>query len=144
MITKAIIESVDDPYYVKVRIPALDSGSDYMDSTSYSDLSEAIICTLPNANYLPAVGDIVLVAFEDNDLGKPIIIGCLFKESGNISEIDLTLNNLTVNSTSQLGTNTYIGNISYEQLKYLDGLRQNIQATFQNIEDRLDKLEGNS
>lgn len=135
MVTKAIIEDIDDIYSVKVRIPMYDSTPEFTDSTKTDDLSSAIICTLPQTSYVPAVGDIVLVAFEDNDKGKPVIIGCLFKESGNLSGVDIKANNLKVSG------NFTIGNISYDQLKYLEGLEQNIQNTLDNLEDRISKLE---
>lgn len=135
MVTKAIIEDIDDIYSVKVRIPMYDSTPEFTDSTKTADLSSAIICTLPQTSYVPAVGDIVLVAFEDNDKGKPVIIGCLFKESGNLSGVDIKANNLKVSG------NFTIGSISYDQLKYLEGLEQNIQNTLDNLEDRISKLE---
>lgn len=144
MVTKAIIENVDDIYSVKVRIPILDSSAEYTDATNYKDLSDAIICTLPRTSYIPEVGDIVLVAFEDNDKGKPIIIGCLFKESGNTSQVNIEVNNLTVVSKTNLNADITIGDISYEELKYLKGLKQNIQATIENIQERLENLEGNN
>lgn len=144
MVTKAIIESVESQYLVKVRIPILDSSPEFVDATNYDSLSDATICTLPRTSYVPEIGDIVFVAFEDNDKGRPIIIGCLFKESGNDSQVNIEANNLIVNSKTQLSSSTSIGNISYDELKYLEGLKQNIQATFQNIEDRLKELEGNT
>ena len=144
MVTKAIIESIESKYLVKVRIPLLDSGPEFSDATDYDSLSDAIICTLPRTSYIPEIGDIVFVTFEDNDKGKPIIIGCLFKESGNDSQIDIEVNNLVVKSKTQLSSSINIGSISYDELKYLEGLKQNIQATFSNIEDRLKELEGNA
>lgn len=144
MVTKAIIENIDNAYSVKVRIPLFDSTQDFLDSTSAYDLSDAIICTLPRTNYIPEVGDIVLVAFEDNDKGKPVIIGCLFKESGNTSQIDSELNSLKVNATTTLSEQTYIGKISYKELQYLQGLEGNIQMMIDSLDTRLKKLEGNN
>jgi len=141
MVTKAIIESIEDIYSVKVRIPILDSGAEYTDATTYNNLSEAVICTLPRASFIPEVGDIVFVAFEDNDKGKPIIIGCLFKESGNTSQINITANNLIIDGKTTLNNDFKVGDIDYNQIKYLEGLRQNVQTTFENIDERLKKLE---
>ena len=59
MVTKAIIESIESQYSVKVRIPILDSGPEFTDATDYESLSDAIICTVPRASYIPEVGDIV-------------------------------------------------------------------------------------
>ena len=141
MVTKAIVESIDNIYSIKVRIPILDSGKEFTDATLYNNLSEATVCLPPRASYIPQIGDIVFVAFEDNDKGKPIIIGCLFKESGNTSQINIELNDLKVNSKSVLSNNTTIGDITYEEIKYLAGLKQSVQSTFNNIETRLKNLE---
>lgn len=132
MVTKGIIEKVNTPYEVKVNIPFLNT------------VQNAIICTLPQCNFIPNVGDIVIVSFEDYDINKPIIIGCLFKESGNLSLIDLDVQSLTTKSITKLSDMTSIGDITYDELKYLKGLQQNIQSSLKNIEDRLDKLEGNN
>lgn len=144
MVTKAIIESVEDIYSVKVRMPTLDSIPEYAGATSVNELSDAIICTLPRSSYIPEVGDIVIVAFEDNDLGKPIILGCLFKETNNISQVNLEVNDLKVTSHVSLSKDIDIGDISYNELKYLIGLKQNIQSTIDNILERLNKIEENS
>lgn len=144
MVTKAIIEAINDEYSVKVRIPLFDSSSQFLDSTPTNSLSDAITCTLPRMSYIPEVGDIVFVAFEDNDKGRPVIIGCLFKESGNTSLINAEINNLNVLGQTNLGTSISIGDISYQQLKYLIGLNQNIQAALENIDERLKNLEGNN
>lgn len=144
MVTKAIVESIEDIYSIKVRIPILDSGAEYTDGTTYNNLSEAVVCTLPRASFVPEIGDIVFVAFEDNDKGKPIIIGCLFKENGNTSQINIIANDLTTTGKTTLSDSITIGDISYSELKYLEGLRQNIQSTFENIDERLKRLEGNT
>ena len=144
MVTKAIIESINDTYSVKVRIPLLDSVGDYSDATPSAELSDAIVCTLPRTSYIPEIGDIVIVTFEDNDLGKPIIIGCLFKDSGNLSQINSELNSLKVVANTTLSKDVNIGDISYKELQYLSGLKQNLQGTINNILSRLDNLEGNN
>ena len=89
-------------------------------------------------DYLKTFADCV------NDKGKPIIIGCLFKESGNTSQVNIEVNNLTVVSKTNLNADITIGDISYEELKYLKGLKQNIQSTIENIQERLENLEGNN
>ena len=131
MITKAIIKEIIDKYQVRVDIPLLNSTLD------------SIVCTLPKAKFYPEIGDIVFVAFEDYDLGKPVIIGSLFKESSNTSNIDINAVSLKVDGHTTLSSDTTIGNITFEQLKYLEGLQQNIQSTFELIDQRLNNLEGN-
>lgn len=131
MITKGIIKEILTPYEVKVQIPLLNSTLD------------SVICTIPNSKFLPEVDDIVFVGFEDYDLGKPVILGCLFKENGNISGINIDCISLNVNGRTQLNSDIKIGDLTYEELKSLIGCKQNINIAIQNIEDRLDKLEGN-
>ena len=65
--------------------------------------------------------------------------GCLFKESGNTSQINITANNLTIDGKTTLNNDFKVGNIDYNQIKYLEGLRQNVQATFEIIDERLKK-----
>lgn len=128
MITKAIIEEILSDYKVRVRIPILDSSTNYKQSTSNSNLSEAIICTLPKCIFAPSVGDIVLIGFEDFDLGKPVILGCLFKESGNLSKLNIEVECLKANSTIQLSKDTTIGDITYKDLEEVVKLKNNFQS----------------
>ena len=144
MVTKAIIEEVINNYQVKVRIPILDSTENFSTSTSQVELSTAIVCVQPRSTFVPEVGDIVIVSFEDNDKGKPIIIGCLFKESDNLSQVDLTARNLTVNEGTVLSKNTQIGDIDYNQLKYLQGLQEPVQQALTNLETMLANYNTNS
>lgn len=132
MITKGIVKSIINDYEAVVNVPLLDS-----------DVN-CIISSLPNSRIILQLDDIVFVAFEDYDLSKGVIIGFLFKENSNLSSINLELDSLQVNSKSTFSKSINIGNISYEQLQYLSGLSQNIQTSLKNIEDRLDRLEGNS
>lgn len=119
MITKAIIEKVISDYEVKVRIPLLDSTTAFKQSVDIDGLSSATICISPKSRFIPAVGDIVFVAFEDNDAGKPVIIGCLQKETGNISSLDLNVESLNASSSINLSNNTTIGDLSYEKINSL-------------------------
>ena len=116
MITKAIIEKVISDYEVKVRIPLLDSTTAFKQSVDIDGLSSATICISPKSRFIPAVGDVVFVAFEDNDAGKPVIIGCLQKETGNISSLDLNVESLNASSSINLSNNTTIGDLSYEKI----------------------------
>lgn len=144
MITKGIIEDIISQYEVVVRIPILDSISEYSEATHSHNLSTAFMCIPPRLRFVPQIGDVVIIGFEDNDRGKPIIIGCLFKESGNLSQSDLELRNLEVSSSAKLSKQTTIGDVNYEQIKYLQGLGENVQLALNDIYDRLKKLEENS
>ena len=141
MITKGIVEHIIDNSHIKVRMPIIDGLKDIKQSTPTELLSEATICTLPNSNNIIQEGDIVFIGFEDNDIGKPIILGHLFKESS--TYVDLTLRNLEVNSTCFLPAETSIGDINPTLIKMLSGTTSNIQGQLDEIKDRLNKLEGN-
>lgn len=141
MITKGIIENIIDATHVKVRMPVIDGLKGIKQSTPTEFLSEATICALPNSNNNIQEGDIVFIGFEDNDIGKPIILGHLFKESS--TYIDLTLRNLQVNSTCTLPAETSIGNITPTLIKMLNGATSNIQGQLDELKERLNKLEGN-
>lgn len=79
MIQKAIVESIENDYQIKVRIPKYDKMS--IDGFSYNDLSTSIICTSPGTLVNYSVGDIVLVGFENDELNKPVILGLLYTEN---------------------------------------------------------------
>ena len=140
MITKGIVEQIIDATHIKVRMPFIDGISGNKQATPTDLLSDAIICALPNSNNIVNEGDIVFLGFENNDIGKPIILGHLFKESN--TYIDLIIRKLEVNSSCYLPSETSIGDITSTQLKMLSGLSSNIQGQLDAITDRLSKLEG--
>lgn len=75
MITKAIIQSINAAgNRCIVRMPLFESAS-----SSAKIEAEALINISPGMFNNLAVGDIVFVAFEENALEKPIIIGKLFR-----------------------------------------------------------------
>lgn len=79
MIQKGIIESLENSYQVKVRIPKYDKTT--YDGTKNSDLSTAIICTLPGSTISYDIGDVVLVGFENDELSKPVVLGTLYRKT---------------------------------------------------------------
>lgn len=142
MITKGIVEKIITPYNVKVRIPLFDAIEEAKNGVSTEDLSDAVICTLPNSANVLSEGDIVFVAFEDDYISKPIIIGHLYREIKSNTKIDLNLNNLTTNSTTKLNKDTYIGNIKPKEISYLSGVKDNIQNQIDNLKDLIEELRG--
>lgn len=141
MITKGIVEEILTNYSIKVRLPILDSIEGTRDATPTSDLSEAIVCVAPNSEINFTVGDIVIVGFEDNDDSKPIILGFLFKESGNTSSISNNLSKLNVNVSAKLPRDTSIGNISSQDISMLQGAKFNIQSQLNNSNASINELE---
>lgn len=128
MITKGIVQEKIDEYTIRVRLPIYDGTEKSQQGTPNSSLSLATICSLPNSSSFVEVGDIVFVAFEDDDMGKPVIIGHLFKEAVTNTKINLELNSLTTNSNTKLYKDTWIGNVNPIEISYLEGVNSPIQA----------------
>lgn len=111
MITKAIIETADtdtglynpDSMRFKIRVPVFESysGAD-------KAIMEANAIAMPGyiPNYQP--GDVVYIAFEDNSLNDPLILGGIFK--GNQSaEGAVDINSAVVSKYAKLPGNTVFG-----------------------------------
>ena len=82
MITRAIVEEkIVGTNKYKIRIPIFDGTGKSKVSTSNDLLSEATVCVPPNVSNYVNPGDVVFVGFEENDLGKPVILGHLYQES---------------------------------------------------------------
>lgn len=128
MITKGIVEEVVDKYYARVRLPVYNGVSISANPTPNADLNIATLCMLPNTHPNLQVGDIVFVGFEDNDMGKPVILGCLYCETLSDSYASMTLNSLEVNVNTHLSAETEIGNTTAFDIKNLAGTEGNLQA----------------
>ena len=144
MITKAIVEEVLTAYQVKVRIPIFDRSNEESLATATQYLHTATICTLPNCYASVQVGDVVFVGFEDNKLYKPVILGHLSKEAFTSTYVDMTVSNITVNTSAHLPQNTTIGTITPDELLQVKGAKNNLQAQIdilkQNQEQILEAL----
>lgn len=119
MVTRAIITQLDlSNNKVQVRIPLLDGIENSPDSPIDSaDLCWASIMYIPGIEISYSVGDIVIVGFEDNNVGKPIVLGYLKLIGKNIeSKIYMTTKELSVENKFSSPTNTTIGNIEYSEL----------------------------
>ena len=139
MITKGIVEEIITPYQIKVRLPIYDKMENSQDATPNENLSKATICTLLNTKNQVNKNDIVFVAFEDNDISKPIIIGQLYRES--LSSIpDLNVRAFTTNAVTTLDANTTIGTVSPNEIKCLEGARYNLQAQIDRLREDMEKL----
>ena len=138
MITKGIVEEVLGTK-AKVRLPIYDGIDGAKNSTKTKDLYSATICSLPNIDNPVSVGDIVFVSFEDNDNSKPVILGHLYRKEKTENNSDINVRLLTVNSTTKLTKDTFIGEVKPLEIQMLQGLRGNIQSQFNDIKDDLDK-----
>lgn len=80
MIYKAIIEKRINDYSYVVRIPRFHKSKDSPTAVSSKDLPTAYVCMIPGIYPSYDLGDIVFVCLENEEIGKPIIIGKLFRE----------------------------------------------------------------
>lgn len=117
MITRAEIIEVSDSK-VKVRIPVLDSVEGAQQFVSDDDLSWASVLSIPGVTYQYRPGDIVVVGFENNYLGSPIVLGhlgsAMKKEERNI---DINVSTISVSESAKFPTSIEVGTITYAQLK---------------------------
>ena len=137
MITKGIITEIVDKYYAKVRLPLYEGISASNNYVRNENLSTATICVLPNCEPNFQVGDIVFVGFEDNDMGKPIILGMLYCETSKRSFASMTLNSLSVDVDTHLSDATYIGDVSPTDIQNLKGATGNIQKQIDEIQTQI-------
>ena len=144
MITKGIVEKIVDQYQIRVRMPFIDGLKDTKQSTPTENLSVSTICALPKHAVRLQEGDIVFLGFEDNDIGKPVILGQLYRDAAFDSICDIEVGNITVNGVCNLSSNTTIGEITPTQLRMLSGVTCNIQAQLDDIYDKLNQLQGGS
>ena len=105
MITKGVISEVINEFRVKVRIPIYDKFENVANATPKEDLAEAIFCTMPGIKIIPAVGDVVIVGFEENTQGKPVILGFLYSQNGLKSISNYKLDSLNVSGSITVGDN---------------------------------------
>lgn len=133
MITKGIIEEILSPYSARVRLPIFDSIKEAQNSVTTGNLRIASICSLPNCTNLLAVNDIVFVGFEDDDLGKPIILGNLVREQTSIANPAISGYSLDIEKSVNIPGNININNTDSIDLTQLIGLKCNVQAALNQI-----------
>ena len=145
---KAIIDSIEGTQ-VRIRIPELHKVNGAVSATPQSELPVAPVCTLPGCNPNLRPGDIVLVDFENEEFGTPIIIGVLFtNKTYNDGIADLTLGSLKVKVNAELPPDTKIGGVTAKNLLNLQNLSEDLQLaldkyrlSIDNNNDRVDDLE---
>lgn len=128
MITKAIVEDSSDKYSIKVRIPFYDRASTSARRVLDSDLSKATVCTIPNTDLNLRNGDVVFVSFEDGDIGRPVIVGCLYSNKKSDTVTSMVVGSLNVMTYTALPIDTTIGDVSSEEIQRLKGLSDNAQG----------------
>lgn len=135
MITKAYISQVISSTSVVVRMPLFHKISGVSGSVRDNELPTASICLPPNLTIEPKVGDVVIVAFEEYDKGKPVVIGYLSMESTSSSNLNGIFDNLKAIGEIEFGKDIKIGDISYKNIYTLDGLEDNIKYKFKKLDE---------
>lgn len=146
MLQKAIIEQKIDKYSMKVRIPVYNKIKSDPTATPTEELYTAIIQTLPGCSPVYQEGDLVLVAFENENLAYPVIIGLLYRENMSQGSTDVIADSLKVNVNSDLTENTFIGYVTPDAIKKLNDKYQNnvkkvvVEYSLSNYEDHYDQF----
>ena len=148
MITKGIVTEIVDTYFVKVRLPVYDRVSQASIFVATDELNTATVCTISNCRPNLRVGDIVFVGFEDNDMCKPIILGCLYGDGVTSSLADITANSLSVAVNTILSEDTTIGETKPTDIKNLANTSGNLQqqidllnSVIKNLQQQIDALD---
>ena len=122
MITKGIIKSIpstlEDNKY-EVRLPFFEDAIENADEIIY----EATLSQAPGIIQGYSIGDIVYCAFEDNNNGRPVIIGKLY--SPNLENIGGEIETLDLNVTNRayLPSKTTIGKISSKDIALIPDIK---------------------
>lgn len=119
MVTRAYITETDlENSRVRVRMPIFDGIPNSTDSILGDyDLCWATILYTPGVEVDYQVGDVVVVAFEDNNVGMPIVLGFLKLRGRRInSRVYATVKELTIEDSLVAPTNTTIGITDYSKI----------------------------
>lgn len=141
MVTKAIIEQIIDDYSARVRIPYFNKIDTSVSSTPLEDLYTATICCPPNSTMNYQEGDVVFLAYEEGYADRPVILGQLARETKTTSNPAYIGETITVKADAHLPIDTYIGEVSPDDIRQLKGAKQNLQFQLEILSNRIAKLE---
>lgn len=143
MVLRGIVQQLTNNGAI-VRIPTINHSEFSNDSTPIKQLYTATISCDPGIFPRLRINDAVWVAFENDDISKPVIIGVLFipNKKGTIS--DATLDSLIINVDCKLPKDTTIGKVSSDSLSYVENLRSNAQQQLDNLLTEIDNPISNN
>lgn len=117
MIQRAIVEQVIDAYSVRVRIPMYNKAAYDPTATPTNQLYIATILTFPGCYPAYQPGDVVIMAFENEVVSQPTILGLLYRKDMNTSVIDINAGSIRVSVDAELPQNTSIGSTDVATLE---------------------------
>ena len=126
MIVRGIVES-KFKNQAKVRIPVFDKVYTAALGVDYDSLSTAAICVPPKFKMDIKSGDLVYVLFEENNKQKPVIVGYMFNENNSTSSANIL--DLSAETSAVFSENTSIGDVTGDNIKFLEGIDKNLQET---------------
>ena len=130
MVTKGIITAIpigDENNKYLVRLPFFEDATQDSEEIIY----EATLSEPSGIIQGYGIGDIVYCTFEDNNLGRPVIIGKLFAKGLENIGAEINTLELDVGNRANLPANTTIGNATPEDV-----------ANISTIKNKLDKMGG--
>lgn len=141
MVTKAFIIGHDYGSFIyRVRIPlfetaGLNPGKETFLSSSIFDATSSY--QPGNLNSL-RVGDCVFVSFEDNRMGKPVIIGKLYSGHEDAPTDAVNASTISVSDRATLPADTTVGGMSVARIA------QECQSAIGLLTGKVEKVEGSS
>lgn len=125
--TRAIVEGMVDDFHYRVRIPILNKIAQAVGATPIDELAIATLAVPPGVSPKFRSGNVVFVEFEEGDTSKPVICGALFNTLDSQTVSDAKFDSLTVNVNTVLPRDTYIGDVTDDNISFLEGLSTNVQ-----------------
>lgn len=134
MIAKAVIEEKIENKF-KVRIPLFESAGG-----SGECILLATLCYVPGNLDCYNVGDVVFVAFENNQISNPVIIGKLYTGPEEANTCLNTSSVLKVKTQAELPNQTKIGQFAPEQVFSALKNSQIHEERIQDLEEKLNAV----
>ena len=125
--TRAIVEGMVDDFHYRVRIPILNKIAQAVGATPVDELAIATLAVPPGVSPKFRSGNVVFVEFEEGDTSKPVICGALFNTLDSQTVSDAKFDSLTVNVNTVLPRDTHIGDVTDDNIAFLEGLSTNVQ-----------------
>lgn len=96
MVTKGIVEKLIDRNHIRVRVPIFDKATEAPDCVKTNDLTIATVCSPAGVQQYYCVGDVVYIAFEQDQRSLPVILGRLQTENLSESTSDIKTDSIEV------------------------------------------------